>query len=503
MQIGEKSLIEIRGEIVIKKSDFEKVNLERIKNNEPVFANPRNAAAGSLRQLDPNITAKRKLFFNAWGVGFNSLEFDKYSDIMDYIYSLGFVEPPMHNLCFGIEGIEKIYHKFIKARNDIEMMLDGMVIKINNVNIQNELGYTNKFPRWSCAYKFPALEKTTKIKDVILQVGRTGAVTPVAIIEPVNIDGVIVERATLHNFDEIKRKDIRINDEVIIIRSGDVIPKITKVFTDRRDNTQLEIIKPVNCPDCNSILVDEGAFVRCKNIDCNSRVVNSIIYFASKEKMNIDGLGNKIVELLVKEKLLYTPLDLYKLKYEDLEKLEGFKSKKINNILSAINDTKYSELHKVVNAMGIDNIGSVASKQICLEFGYDILNIGFDDLIKLDGVGEQMASSFSTFMEENKEFVLELFKLIEPVFIKKEIIEDNIFKGKTIVITGAMSENRGSIENKLEDLGAKISSSVSSKTDYLIYGENAGSKYDKALSLNVKTLTEEEMNELLKGVDER
>ena len=497
LQIKEKSLLEIRGEIVIKKADFEKINEERIKNNEQVFANPRNAAAGSLRQLDPNITAKRKLFFNVWGVGLNSLEFKDYSNMMDYIYSLGFVKPPMQTITSSVEGIEDLYHEIIKVRDEIEMMLDGMVVKINDIETQDELGFTVKFPRWSCAYKFPALEKTTKIKDIILQVGRTGVITPVAVVEPTDIEGVVVERASLHNFDEIARKDIRINDEVIIIRSGDVIPKITKVFTERRDGTQFEIPRPISCPDCSSELLDDGALIKCQNLDCPSRVVNSIIYFASKNCMNIDGLGNKIVETLVNEKKIYDILDLYSLKYEDLENLEGFKEKKINNLLNAIENTKGTALHRIINALGIEHIGEVASKQICLEFGLNVINITFEELIALDGIGEQMANSFCEFMRVNKEVVLKLFEIINPLVEEKKEVLENPFKGKTVVITGTMSVSRGDIKTKLEDLGAKVASSVSKKTDYVIFGEDAGSKYDKAIELNVKVLTEEEMNQLI------
>ena len=497
LQIAEKSLIEIRGEIVIKKADFEKINIERIKNNEQVFANPRNAAAGSLRQLDPKITAKRKLFFNVWGIGQNSLEFKKSSEVMDYIYSLGFVKPPMQTITSSVEGIEDLYHKIIGLRDEIEMMLDGMVVKINDIETQDELGYTVKFPRWSCAYKFPALEKTTKIKDIILQVGRTGVITPVAVVEPTDIEGVIVERASLHNFDEIERKDIRINDEVIIIRSGDVIPKITKVFTERRDGTQKEISRPTSCPDCASELLDDGALIKCQNLDCPSRVVNSIIYFASKNCMNIDGLGNKIVETLVNEKKIYDILDLYSLKYEDLENLEGFKEKKINNLLNAIENTKGTALHRIINALGIEHIGEVASKQICLEFGLNVINVDYDSLIALDGLGGQMANSFCEFMRVNKELVLKLFEIITPMVEEKKEVLENAFKGKTVVITGTMSVSRGDIKTMLEDLGAKVASSVSKKTDYVVYGEDAGSKYDKAIELNVAVLTEDEMNNMI------
>jgi len=499
LKISEKSLIEIRGEVVIKKSDFEAINQDRMKNGETVFSNPRNASAGSLRQLDSNITAKRKLFFNAWGVGQNSLTFTKTSKMMKYIFSLGFIEAPMQTLAKSIDEIENIYKNMLNQRDSFPMLLDGMVIKIDNIPTQEDLGFTQKFPRWSCAYKFPALEKTTKLKDIILQVGRTGVITPVAIVEPVLIEGAKLERATLHNFDEINRLDLKINDSVIIIRSGDVIPKITKVLKDRRTGDEKEIKKPTLCPDCSSELLVEDIMVKCQNLDCPSRVVNSIIYFASKNCLNIDGLGDKIVELLVKEKKINDILDLYSLKYEDLKNLEGFKNKKINNLLNAIENTKKSELHRVINALGIEHIGEVASKQLCLEFGLNIVDVTFEELIKIDGFGEQMANSFLEFIRVNKEIVLKLFEIIKPTITQKIEAQDNIFKNKIVVITGTMSKSRNEIKELLENLGAKISSSVSKKSDFVIFGEDAGSKYDKALELNIKLLSEKEMYELIKN----
>ncbi|MGH2279589.1 NAD-dependent DNA ligase LigA [Aliarcobacter sp. ERUVET-7] len=493
LEIAEKSLIEIRGEVVIKKSDFEAINIERLKNSESTFANPRNAAAGSLRQLDSSITSKRKLFFNAWGVGQNSLNFEKISQMMDYIFSLGFVKTPMQTLVKNIDDIKKLYENMIKKRDTFPMLLDGMVIKIDDITTQQDLGFTQKFPRWSCAYKFPAVEKTTKLKDIILQVGRTGVVTPVAMVEPVLIEGANVERATLHNFDEIQRLDLKIGDEIIIIRSGDVIPKITKVLKDRRDGNEKEILKPTICPDCSSELLIEDIMIKCQNLDCPSRVVNSIIYFASKNCLNIDGLGDKIVELLVNEKKIFDILDLYSLKYEDLENLEGFKEKKINNLLNAIENSKNSELYRVLTALGIEHIGEVASKYICSKFGLDLVDVSFEDLISIDGIGEQMANSFLEFFRVNRQFVLKLFDILKPKVTIKEEAKDNPFKNKTVVITGTMSKSRDEIKLFLEDLGAKVSSSVSKKTDFLIYGEDAGSKYDKAIELGIEILTEDEM----------
>ena len=498
LAIKEKTLIEIRGEVVIEKDEFERINEERLKNGEPPFANPRNAAAGSLRQLDPRITAKRNLVFLPYGVGVNSLDFEYLSDLMEYIYSLGFKKPPFRAKAKDADEIEAIYEKMKAERESYPMMLDGMVAKVNELQKHEELGYTVKYPRFMIAYKFPAVEKVTRLKDVILQVGRTGVVTPVAVVEPVEIEGAVVERATLHNFDEIERKDIRIGDYVIILRSGDVIPKITKVLKERRDGSEKIVERPKFCPVCGSELLDEGALIKCQNLSCEARVVNSIIYFASKQCLNIDGLGEKIVEQLYKAGLVKSVLDLYSLTMEQLLQLEGFKEKKARNLLNAIEASKGSELWRFINALGIEHIGEVASKQLAQTFGLEYKNATEEALLALEGFGEEMAKSFLEFMRVNKETVLKLESIIHPVPpAREEEARENPFKDKRVVLTGTMSQPRDEIKAMLEKLGAKVSSSVSKKTDFVIYGEDAGSKYDKALSLGVKTITEEQMREML------
>lgn len=497
LTIDYKELIEIRGEVVILKADFDKINKERLDNKESPFANPRNASAGSLRQLDSSITAKRKLVFYPWGLGENTLEHSKLYEKMSFIYNLGFLSPPYREYCDDLISIENFYQKLITNRENIAMVMDGMVVKVDDIALEEELGYTVKVPKWMCAYKFPAVEKVTKLLDITLQVGRTGVITPVAEIEPILIEGAMISRATLHNFDEIARLDIQKGDKIILIRSGDVIPKITQVLKDRRDGSEIAISRPTQCPTCGSELLDEGTLIKCQNLECSDRVVNSIIHFSSKKCMNIDGLGSKIVEQLVTEQKIKDILDLYLLKEEDLESLEGFKSKKITNLITSIQNSKKAPLGKLLNSLGIEHIGEVASKALSFQFGLGVVDVKYDDIISLDGFGHEMATSLVEFMSVNREVVLKLFEVIDPFVDKKNEAIENPFKDKTVVITGTMSTPRDEIKKLLESMGAKISSSVSKKTDYLIYGDDVGSKYDKALSLGVKSIDEPTMREMM------
>ncbi len=497
IKIDYEPLIEIRGEVVIRKDDFDKVNKERMEAGESVFANPRNAAAGSLRQLDPKVTARRRLFFYPWGVGENSLSYKLLSETMRFVYSLGFIEPPFHDKCKDEKCIQKEYEKAVRLRDSFPVMMDGMVVKVDEIALQEVLGYTIKFPRWMCAYKFPAIEKSTKIVDVLLQVGRTGVVTPVAVLEPVEIEGVIVERATLHNFDEIERKDIRIGDTVIVIRSGDVIPKITKVLTQFRTGKEKKIERPTHCPVCGKELLDEGALIKCQNLECPARVVNAIIYFASKQCLNIEGLGKKIVEQLYEAGLVKSVVDLFSLTEEQLLQLEGFKHKKAQNLLKAIASVKGVECWRFVNALGIEHIGEVASKKVCEHFGLKFLDATKEELMAIEGFGEEMADSLLEFSRVNRDLVQKLMDLIKPVAPKKREIKESPFTGKTVVLTGSMSRPRSEIKEMLESMGAKVTNTVSHKTDYVIYGEDPGSKYEKAKTLGVTLLTEEEMQKML------
>ena len=498
LSIPYKERIEIRGEVVIFKEEFERINRERSAAGEALFANPRNAAAGSLRQLDSRITASRNLIFLPYGIGENTLDIPLLSKRMEYIYELGFKAPPLHRTCEGFAEIEAIYEEMQEQRDDFAMMLDGMVIKVDQIEAQEEMGYTVKNPRWASAYKFPAVEKLTRLNDIVLQVGRSGVVTPVAVVEPTPIEGVVVERATLHNFDEIDRKDIRIGDKVIILRSGDVIPKIVKVITAERDGSERVMERPSHCPVCGGELLDEGALIKCQNLKCDARVVNSIIYFASKPCLNIDGLGDKIVEALYRAGLVESVIDLFGLTMEQLLELEGFKEKKSRNLIDAIEKAKGCECWRFINSMGIEHIGEVASKALCEAFGLGFTEATKEQVIALDGFGEEMAESVVEFVRVNRGAIDELMAVLQPTEPEaKAEAEENPFKGKTVVLTGTMSESRGAIKTMLEALGAKVAGSVSKKSDYVVYGEDAGSKYDKAVELGVETLTEEAMRAML------
>ncbi len=495
LQIAHEKPIEIRGEIVIPLEMFERINAQRSREGESLFANPRNAAAGSLRQLDSAVTAKRGLVFYPWGVGENSLTQPTIDRRLEYIYSLGFKRPPMRAVCKADE-IAEHYEKMGQKRLEMPVMLDGMVVKVNDAALASDLGHTVKNPRWMVAYKFPAVEKSTKLLDVKLQVGRSGVITPVARLEPVNIEGVVVEKATLHNFDEIERKDIRIGDEVIIIRSGDVIPKIIKALEKKRDGSEQKVQRPRACPRCGGELLDEGALIKCQNLSCPSRVVNSIGYYASKGCMNIDGLGEKIVTQLYRAGLVKSVLDIYTLRMEQLLELEGFKEKKAGNLLQAIEKSKDCECWRFLNSLAIEHIGEVASKKICAAYGLEFDAIR--DLEELDGFGKEMAESFYEFMRVNKEKVRQLKEYVRPRYVKREAVRSPL-SGKTFVITGTLSKPRNSFKQLLENSGAKVTGSVSKNTDYLLCGEDAGSKLTKAQKLGVTVLNESEFEALLDG----
>ncbi|WP_170018443.1 NAD-dependent DNA ligase LigA [Campylobacter sp. RM16190] len=488
--------IEIRGEVVISKSDFDEINLARMQRGETQLANPRNAASGSLRQLDSKITASRRLQFRPWGYGAQNLGLKNYSEIMEFIYSLGFEREEFFKICLNLEEIKTAYGELLNLREDKPFMMDGMVVRVDNVAFSNELGYTEKFPKFMVAYKFPAIEKTTRLVDVALQVGRSGVVTPVGVLDEVNIDGVKVKSATLHNFDEIKRLGVMKGDFISIIRSGDVIPKITGVFKERRNGSEAPIERPHNCPVCGTMLLDEGVFIKCQNLECKARVINSLIHYASKRCLNIDGLGEAIVNQLFEAGFVNKIADIYRLGANHLSSLEGFKDKKISNLLNAIDIARTPNLHNFITGLGIEHIGEVAAKKIARQFGDKWLELSYEELMSIDGFGDAMAESYVEFMQVNRSNLTELLSFVTPKFEKFEVKQSDI-SGKTFVITGTLSKGRDEFKAILEAHGAKVSGSVSKKTDFVLAGSEAGSKLDKALELGVRVISEEELMEML------
>lgn len=490
--------IEIRGEVVIYKKDFEKLNRRKEALGETLFSNPRNTASGSLSLLDPKVTATRGLTFLPWGVGKNSLGFDSSYETMEFVYSLGFKAPPMRLLCTTAEQIEEAFVELVAKREELAMQLDGMVVKVDSKAVRDELGFTVKAPRWAVAYKFAALEKTTRLLSVDQQVGRTGVVTPVGNVEAVEIDGAVVERVTLHNYDEIARLGLKIGDTISIIRSGDVIPKVVQVIGEFRDGSEREIARPTLCPSCHKELLDEGVLIKCQNLNCNSRVVNSIIHFASKASLDIEGLGKEIVRLLYAKGKISKLADIFALSSDDLSDLEGFKDRKINNLLESISRTKGSSCWRFINALGIEHIGEVASKKLCAKFGVEFEKATLEELLSIDGFGKEMSESVLEFVRVNLDEILLLRSLISPVAPEKSSFVESRFAGKTVVITGSFDVSRDEIKAIFESLGAKVSSSVSKKTDFLLCGEDAGSKLDKAKELGVETLYQEDIATYLK-----
>lgn len=497
LQIPYKDQIEIRGEVLITKENFQNINQERLQNGENLFANPRNAAAGSLRQLNSAITSKRNLIFVPWGVGAHRSIYPSFSSLLSEIFSFGFFTPPFIKHCKTLEEIKQAYAHILQSRQDYPMMLDGMVIIVDEIALQEELGFTIKSPRFACAYKFPAVEKSSKILSITLQVGRTGVVTPVAELEPVEIEGAMISRATLHNFSEIEKKDIRVGDEVIIIRSGDVIPKIIKPIVESRKGNETPIIKPTHCPICQSELLIEEKFIKCQNLSCEARKIESLIHFVSKKALNIDGLGERIIQQLYEQNLIKNLEDIFSLTYEQLFELEGWKEKKAKNTLQSIQACKGIELWRFINALGIEHIGEGASKKLQESFGLEAFEKEYEEVIGLDGFGEEMAKSFDEFRRVNIAQIKTLLSILEPQCPQKLTNTDSIFSGKSVVLTGTMSKDRESIKALLESLGAKVTSSVSKKTDFLLYGESAGSKLSKAQELGVRCIDEEEFNALI------
>ncbi|WP_456406344.1 NAD-dependent DNA ligase LigA [Thiolapillus sp.] len=500
-------VLEVRGEIFMPKKGFEALNERARKKGEKTFANPRNAAAGSLRQLDPKITATRPLSFYAYGWGELSIGklADSYSDSMVVLKKLGLPVSPELKVVQGISGCLAYFAAMAKKRDSLAYEIDGVVFKVNDLEQQERLGYVSRAPRWAIARKFPAQEALTVVKDVEFQVGRTGAVTPVARLEPVEVGGVVVRNATLHNMDEVRKKDVRIGDTVYVRRAGDVIPEIVRVLPERRPKNAREVQLPAHCPVCGSdVIKPEGeAVARCTGgLFCPAQRKEAIKHFASRRAMDIEGLGDKLVEQLVDQELIHDPADLYSLTKEQLVGLERVGEKSAQNLLDALERSKETTLAHFLYALGIREVGEATSQALARQFGsLEALQAASEEeLQETPDVGPIVAAHIAAFFRQphNREVIAKLLKAgIHWPVVAAPAREEQPLAGKTFVLTGALSRPRSEIKEELQRLGAKVAGSVSKKTDYVVAGDAAGSKLDKALTLGISVLDEEQLNQLL------
>ena len=497
-------LLEIRGEVFIKKNDFKKLNSDRLKNEKSIFANPRNCASGSLRQLDPNITSKRPLVVNFYGSGIiNGIKIESQYQFMNILPKWGLPVNPLVKKGYGIDFLLSYYEEMENIRQSLAYEIDGVVFKVNSFELQENLGSRSRSPRWAIAGKLKAEQATTTINDIITNVGRTGAITPVAKLDPVSVGGVTISNATLHNQDEVDRKDVRIGDTVLIQRAGDVIPEVVKVIKEKRPLGTHPYKLPSYCPSCNSALEknDDEAVLRCQDSNnCPDQQKASIIHFVSKNCMDIDGFGDKMVIQLIKNNRIKNISDIFYLNFDDIIDMDRMAEKSVNNILDSINKSKITNLWRFLHGLGIKNIGENASKVLDRNFKTieDIMDLEFDDLIQVNEFGDIMAKSIINFFNDshNKEIINRcLDGGLE--FVKSESSDQ--LNGNKFAITGTLIQfKRSEIKNKLESLGASVTSSVSSKTDYLICGENpGGTKLNKAQELNIKIINEDELNTLI------
>jgi len=495
--------VEVRGEVYFPTKGFEKYNKEQAKRGEPVFVNPRNAAAGSLRQLDPRIVASRPLDIFIYFISHSEKDFSTHEKAVAALKEAGFRVNPLTKKVKDIEGAIKYCKDLEEIRETLDYEIDGAVIKVNSFSQQKQLGATSKHPRWAISYKFAAKQATTKLNDIAIQVGRTGALTPVAILKPVQVGGVTVSRATLHNFDELKRKDIRIGDTVLVERSGDVIPQVVKAIKEKRTGPEKSKRIPKKCPICGSeIIHTEGEVaVRCRNRMCPARLKWRIKYFASRDAMDIDHLGGSTVDKLIEKGFVDSIADLYSLRMEDLLTLEGFKEKSAQNLLDSIEKSKNQSLSRLIYGLGIRHVGKYAAQLLAAKyFSLDLLSkANVEELKDIYGLGEKTAEAIGTFFatEENRELIEKLKDV--GVKIKKETKEEDLLlKGKKFVFTGGLQTlTRPNASDIVKEKGGIVTSSVGKDLDFIVVGEKPGSKYGKAKKLGVTILNEEEFKELV------
>ncbi|MEX1297475.1 MAG: NAD-dependent DNA ligase LigA [Desulfotignum sp.] len=503
-------LLEVRGEVFISRAGFQDLNRQRENRGEPVFANPRNAAAGSLRQLDSAVTASRPLDLFVYGRGqVEGLTFDSQSEFLDALTALGFPVNPLVKKQITIDQALAFYRELIDLRPELPYEIDGMVIKVDRVDFQQQLGEKIKSPRWAIACKFAAIEKITRIRDILVQVGRTGTLTPVAVLEPVQVGGVTVSRATLHNMDEIRKKDIRIGDNALITRAGDVIPKVVTILPADRTGTEQMFDMPSHCPVCRSGVqrLEGEAAVKCINAACPAQRKERIRHFASKKGFDIEGLGKKLVNQLVDEGLLTSFADLFTLKPEKLIPLERMAEKSALNLVTAIDNARRIPLHRFIFALGIDHTGEHAARLLAQHFTTldDLMAAAKEDLEAIHGMGAITAEAIAGFFAspENRALISQLKQGGVEIFnslAEHQEKKDHMFAGKTMVLTGTLTGmTRTEAKSRLLALGAKVTNSVSKKTDFLVAGTEAGSKLAKARDLGVPVLDEDRFTVLLES----
>ena len=499
--------VEIRGEIIISKNDFEKMNRENEEKNLKVFANPRNAAAGSIRQLDPNVAKGRPLRFYAHGYGLlsNENDFTNHSDVIKYLNDSGIVVSPLSQLLTGAHECDKYYQKIDSTRGSLDFEIDGVVYKVNKISYQKELGFVSKAPRWAIAHKFSSVEVESIILDVDFQVGRTGTITPVAKLDPINVGGVMVSNATLHNMDEIRRKDIRNGDHVFVRRAGDVIPEIVSVNKKKRGQQTKKIVFPSHCPSCGSEIVrKEGeSAAKCTGGNaCPDQIKEGLKHFVSRNAFDIEGLGEKIIDQLLDSNLIKTTSDLFSLNFDELISLERMAEKSSQNLLTSIESSKIISFERFIYAQGINDVGLATSKSLAESFSSleELINTEVEELLMIRDIGPIVANSILDFFKniKNIENINRLIDMgVEVIYPSDN--DSQILSDKTFVITGTLKNmTRSEAKNFIENNGGKVTSAVSRNTNYLLAGDNPGSKIKKAEDIGVSIINEDQMLDLIK-----
>lgn len=510
LKLKEPVSLEVRGEVFMPKKSFHKLNEERGENGEEVFANPRNAAAGSLRQLDPKIAANRNLDVFIYGIGGDAENYglDEHNESLNYLQKLGLKTNGERKVCRSVEEVLEYIEIWTEKRGKLSYEIDGIVIKVNSFLQQQELGFTAKSPKWATAYKFPAEEVMTNLIDIELSVGRTGAVTPTAILDPVSVAGTTVQRASLHNEDLIKEKDIRIGDKVIIRKAGDIIPEVVRAMIELRTGVEEPFSMPENCPACDAELVRiEGEVVlRCVNPKCPAQITEGLIHFVSRNAMNIEGLGEKVIEQLYHEQLIADIADIYKLTKDQLLELDRMGEKSASNLIAAIDASRSNSMERLLFGLGIRHVGEKAARILSEHFGSmeKLMDAPLEELTAIHEIGDKMADAIVTYFDSEEVRALVERLAAENVNLsytgKRVQVEagSNAFAGKKIVLTGKLEQlTRSEATERIEAMGGKLSGSVSKKTDLLIAGEEAGSKLDKALDLKIEVWNEQQLIEEL------